>query len=349
MKANSKIVPGRVIALLMTDTHLSKSNYELVKDIFQQAIDLCNQHEIKVIYHLGDFFTSRESQPLNVLIEAKEIFSMIASAGITMYIIPGNHDKVDLNSEISYLHAVEKNASICLIDKEYNEICDEINIIFLPYFKEKESYLNHLDKISKMIIKNKINILLTHISINGVQNNDGSTVENTITKDLFKKLNRVYVGHYHNKQDSGNIHYIGSAYQANFGEDDIKGFQFLMNNGSVRMIVSKFPKFIKEKIDIDDKDVLKKFEKQYANSKDNIRIILTGNKEKLQAFKKENLTDKGIDVKFESEQQNTNFDISNQEIQIYDRSNISKAFDSFCEINSIEDKDFGKQYLEKIL
>lgn len=349
-KANSKIVNGIILALLITDTHLHKNNVELVKDIFRQAIKLCLEHGLKKIYHLGDFFTSREAQPLHVLIEAKEIFLMIKEAGLEMDIIPGNHDKVDLNSTLSYLHAVEKNDAIRLIDNVFDwMLSKEVNVLYLPYFKEKESYLPKLKEATDLIRKDKINILLTHISINGVTNNDGSAVENEIKQELFKKFDYVYVGHYHNKQSNGNIHYIGSSYQANFGEDEIKGFQFLMDNGKVAMILSKFPKYIKEKINIDDKDKLKKFEKQYANSTDNVRFILTGEKTKLQAFKKENLLDKGIDVKFENDEINTNVDIANNEIVVFDRSNIKSAFDKFTEINSIEDKEFGESYLEQIL
>ena len=104
----------------------------------------------------------------------------------------------------------------------------------------------------------------------------------------------------------------------------------------------------KKRSQIDDKDALKKFEKQYANSKDNVRVILVGEKTKLQAFKKEQLLDKGIDCKFEDEEINSNT-IINDEIVVYDRSNIKLAFDKFIEINSIEDKEFGMKFLEKIL
>ena len=245
MSSKTNIVQGQAVALMMTDTHLSKSNYELVVDIFQQAIDLCKAHKLSIVYHLGDFFTSREAQPLNVLYEAKYIFSMFVENNIELYIIPGNHDKVDLESELSYLDVVEKNNAIHLISSEYDlMLSKEVNVLFLPYFKEKGSYLERLEKVTKLIRKDKKNILLTHISINGVQNNDGSGVENEIKQELFKKFDYVYVGHYHNKQDSGNIHYIGSSHQNNFGEDSVKGFQFLMDDGSVKMIKSKFPEYI---------------------------------------------------------------------------------------------------------
>lgn len=347
MKASNKYP----LAVLITDTHLHKNNVELVKDIFKQVIEVCHENRIEQIYHLADFFTSREAQPLNVLKEAKEIFKDIEEANLFMNIFPGNHDKTDLESEISYIDVVEKNDNIKVFTKESCESLDDINFIYLPYFKEKGSYIDRLNNASKLIEKDKKNILLTHIGINGVTNNDGSAVENEVKQELFKKFFKVFCGHYHDQQSKANIFYIGSAYQANFGEDDKKGFTILYSDGSHEFIQSKFPKYIKEKINIEQKDALKKFEKKYANSTDHVRIILTGNKEKLQSFKKENFIDKGIDIKFESEEININTDISNQEIQIYDRSNIQVAFNKFTDLNSIdeEDKKFGQPYLEKIL
>ena len=337
------------VSLLITDTHLHKNNVELVKKIFSQAIEICKKNSIQNIFHLGDFFTSREAQPLFVLKEAKEILAMIASNNLKLSIIPGNHDKTNLDDELSYLDVVEKNENIFLISQESKIEHHNLNVIFLPFFKENGDYLRRLENASKMIENDKFNILLTHVGINGVRNNDGSSVENNIKQDLFKKFEKVCVGHYHDQQSNKNIFYIGSSYQANFGEDNIKGFTILYSDGSHDFIKSNFPEFFKIKVNIDDKEELKNFEKKYSNSKDNIRIVLIGDKTKLQSFNKSNFIDKGIDVKFESEEINTNIDISNQEIILFNRSNIKDAYEKFSQINLIEDSEFGLEYLKKIL
>lgn len=339
------------ISILLTDTHLHKSNVELVKDIFRQAIKICKELKINRIFHIGDFFTSREAQPLYVLLEAKEIFNEIKEAGLFLYIIPGNHDKTDLESTESYLHAVEKNDHINLIDDAayiYAGEDDKTNVIWLPYFKEKGSYLSKLEQASKLTKKGKCNILLTHIGVNGVMNNDGSSVENNLKQEAFEKFDKVFVGHYHNQQDCGKINYIGSAYQANFGEDDIKGFTILYENGYTEFIKSKFPEFVKLKINIDDvingeipKHLLKE-------SNDHIRVILTGDKTKLQAYNKQSLIDNGIDVKYESDEVKNGIENSD-EIIVFDRKNINSAFKKFVKENEINDPEFGLKYLEQIL
>ena len=335
----------KIVALILTDTHLTKSNYALVRSIFEQAIDICKEKDIKRIYHIGDFFTSREAQPLNVLLEAQEIFSMIKKSGIKLSIVAGNHDKVSLESEDSYLDVFDKDC--ILIKKEYSEEVDGLNICWLPYFKEKGSYSKRLNNITDGIIRHKKNILLTHIAIDGVSNNDSSPVENDIKRTLFKEFDKVLCGHYHFQQNFENIYYIGSSHASNFGEDSMKGFTLLYDDASIEFIKSKFPEYIKIKVDVDDKKQLLELEKKHANSKDNVRFVLTGNKEKLQSFKKDGLVGKGIDIKFESD--DVIVSSNNEKVQVYDRSNLKVAFDKFVLANEIKDKEFGENYLEKIL
>lgn len=341
------------VALLITDTHLHKNNGDLVIDIFKQAIELCLKLNIKYIKHLGDFFTSREAQPKHVLIQAYEIFAMITNAGLHLDIMPGNHDKTDLEANDSYLTIFHEYIDH-LIDEPINcfwhvndSLFNDLNIIWIPYYKERGSYLQKLNDATEFINKNKKNILLTHISINGVQNNDGSSQENEIKQELFKAYHKVFVGHFHNQQQTKNIYYIGSSYQANYGEDNIKGFTILYNNGDHEFVKSKFPEYTKIKIKVEDMTNAKI--KELSKQKDNVRVVLVGESTKLKAFNKENLLDLGIDVKFESDEINTNTDISNNELIVFDRNNIQNAFDKFIEINSIEDKEFGLTYLKEAI
>jgi len=337
------------VALMMTDTHLHKNNIELVKDIFQQAIDLCKELDIKLIFHLGDFVHSREAQPELVINEMSEIFKLINDNEIDLIGIDGNHDRTHLESESSYLSGIDKHGA-CIFHKEVvRHVFDNENFgfAFLPYFKENGSYLERLEKLSKSIDKKRINILLTHISINGVTNNDGSGVENEIKQDLFKQYDSVFVGHYHQQQSQGNIYYIGGSFAQNFGEDNLKGFTILYSDGSHKFVKSRFPEYIKIKADVDDYNLLAEILEIVETSYNNVRLILTGEKEKLQAFDKTPFTKIGIEVKFES----TSIIKSEKssEIVIYDRSNIKEAFGDFCKLGKIKDNKLGNKYLEQIL
>ena len=337
---------------MMSDTHLHKNNIKLVKDIFQQAIDLCKELKIETIFHLGDFVHSREALQESVINEMSDIFKNIKENDIDLIGIDGNHDRTVLEDESSYLSGIDKHGA-CIFHKEVvRHVFDNENFgfAFLPYFKENGSYLERLNNLSQSVDKEKINILLTHIAINNVQNNDGSSVECEVKQELFKVYDKVFVGHYHNQQSQGNIFYIGSALQSNFGEDNLKGFTILFSDCSHKFIKSKFPEYIKIDVEFDELEngTLDHILDEYSNSEDNIRVVISGDKESLRCFDKTRFTKFGIDVKFKSKDIIRSKEKSS-ELVVYNRSNIKLAFTDFCKQNKIKDNKLGNKYLEQIL
>jgi len=86
-----------------------------------------------------------------------------------------------------------------------------------------------------------------------VRNNDGSIVEGDVEESYFDSFDLVASGHYHDWSEIGeNIVYFRSAYQANFGEDDNKGFTVVYDDCSLEYIQSKFPIYRKIIIDMND-------------------------------------------------------------------------------------------------
>lgn len=334
--------------LLLTDTHLSDNNIDLVTDIFKQAIKVCKEKNIDTIFHLGDWFTSRKAQSLAVLKATDNIISMFRSAVISCHIIAGNHDKVEADTEESYLDIFDGDYFHVYKQEYILTLTPDLHITLLPYFKESGSYIKRLPKPNQKLLKGK-HILLTHIGVNGVKNNDGSEVENDLLPGKFKEYDLVLSGHYHNYSKVGdNIYYIGSAYQANFGEDDEKGFVILNEDGELEYIRSKFPKYIKLKVNIDDQKAIKQIKKEHANSKDNIRIVFTGDETQLASINKEQFNAIGIDVKFDKEVIRQDLSaVLNTNIN-FNRSNIKDAFEQFCELNDYKDKKIGIEYLKKI-
>lgn len=343
------------IALILTDTHLKPDNTSLVEDIFNQAIDKCHELNINTILHGGDWFTSRTGQPLAVLKATQRILSKLEREQIKTFIIPGNHDKTDQDSEDSFLDVFNSKSFEVIRDYDYIDIYEDdkkeendITVHLLPYFKESGTYLERLKKIEPIVGRN---ILITHIAINGVLNNDGSKQTNAIPVSEFSKFDKVCVGHYHNQQQFENIHYIGSAYQSNYGEDDHKGFTILYNDGSIEFVQSNFPKFIKYEIDVSEltsEDILN-LEKEKKNSNDNIRIKLKGDEAKVKSFDTSLLTQIGID--YELAHKSVSEPLSDEEVSdtiTHNKESILKAFKAFCEKNKITDINYGWKKLERI-
>jgi exonuclease SbcD len=346
------------IALILTDTHLKLDNIDLVNAIWQQAINKCKELKIDNIFFGGDFFTSRNAQPLDVLQEGLNIVKAVKEAKIKLFAISGNHDKVDLNSEKSYLDIYEPYLHLLCREQTMIFQTAPIGIYMVPYFKESGKYLEHLKEVIGMLEVSKgskafkctKHILITHIAVTGVMNNDGSKVENNLTTDLFKAFDKVMTGHYHDQSKiDKNIFYIGSAYQANFGEDDQKGFTILFDDGSHEFIQSDFPKYIKHIINISDtKKVKEVLKNKQIDSADNIRIVFTGDDTQLSALNKEKFAEKGIDVKFEKEVIRQDLSAVLKSNTTFDRSNIKEAFNHFCKLNEYGENEKGLEYLEKL-
>lgn len=339
------------IACLITDTHLTTFNKDLVADIFRQYISLLQKLKLQEGFHLGDIFTSRVAQPLEL---AKffdtVILKMFQDAAITLNCIPGNHDKVHLDDEYSYLSPFKNKPFLNLIETYQIIPTTQESILMIPYFKEDGKYCDYLSDSIKELGKDVKNTYLgTHIAVNGIHNNDGTLVNNGISLKLFKPFKKVFTGHYHDQSIVGNCYYIGSSHQAKFGEDEKKGFTVIYDDGTHKQIQSNFKKFIKVIIDVNNPDEVDQAKKQYTNSKDNIRFELKGSGTSLAAINKSDFEKVGIEITYKKD------DIivaDNEEEMVefksYDKESLSIIYDEFSAINEYQDTIIDKQYLKKI-
>lgn len=347
------------LALLLTDTHLRTDNIELVKSIFQQFIELAKKLNIEKLIHKGDFFNSRSSQSLDSLIAAFEIFHMFDEEDLTLDIISGNHDKSDLYKPISYISIFRKMNNIKVHEQEFFEYDTKNKIVYcyLSYFKEGVVYLNRLSDLIDMIkadkkITNYKKVLFTHISFNEARNNDGSLVEGDMELEYFDFFDLILSGHYHNFQKLSNkIIYSRSAYQANYGEDENKGFTVLYDDLSLKYIKSKFPAYKKLYIEAKNKEQALELLEQHANTEDNVRFIFKGQKADLEAINPLKFNDKNIDVKFENVENYRDFEeLEEAEPIKFTKSSIIKFWFEYCSNNNLtpEQKTKGMKLLTAI-
>lgn len=340
------------IAVLITDTHLSNNNIEHVSGIFDQVAEYCEKHSIKDIYHLGDFFQSRTGQPLPTLKATQNIIQKIK--GFNVNIIAGNHDKQNLDSEDSYLDVFHNDEYFNVI-REYESIVNEDIIFwFLPYFKETgEKYKGYLKEIINKVKKNsqQKHILLTHIGVNGVLNNDDIETENGISKDMFKVFDKICIGHFHNICKVGeNIFYIGSVSARNYGEDNNKGLTVLYEDGSHEQVILDFPKYMQ--FDYDPDNVTKKEIDILGGQKKqghNVRVTLRGSEAKVKSFNKAVLSDIGVDVKIKEDSIEQNKENAKKGIyEAFTNNSIKEEFKVFCRDKKLNHKQ-GCIYLENTL
>jgi len=345
-----------LLGLMITDTHAKENNIPLVLSIFSQCVKYCLENDIDKVFHLGDWFTDRSKQSLECLLLIDDCISMFEKNGIHIYAIAGNHDKKDQSVHKSYLSIFEKRKSKYFhlfnntgcIEIEEEDTC----IHMLPYFSEAE-YLEHLLTVIEDMSNygdDTKHILMTHHSINGVKNNDGSVVSGDLSRDLFKPFSKVFVGHYHDESHvTKRIHYIGSAYQANYGENiDDKGFTLLYSDDTTIKVHTEFPKYIHYKVNVEDTEQLDELSNSISElKKDNVRITLLGDKDKVQTFNKDKFELAGIEVK----QDYSDLELSVGQIQkgslVLTKKDMAKHWIDYCKLY-ITDNNLRTKGLTKI-
>jgi len=328
----------KAIGVFATDLHLTKDNGELVKDIIGQLINVCHQYGVKHIFDGGDNFTNRSGQPLSTLTDFQDIIDMVEEDGLTMHIIPGNHDKTDPNSRKSYLDLYRRSGTK-VYDRADGILVGGVCVYFVPYFGE-EKWLEEFETLN--IDVEETNFLITHIGFDGVRNNDGSLVESSIKPSMFKMFDKVLIGHYHDASKlSENVIYTGSAYQNNFGENITdKGFTVLYSDGSIKFVPSKFPKYIKEVIEVKDKESTRNLMEKYdGENYDHVRFLFKGSKVDFANINTSEIHKLGIDIKFESTEETEAIEMSESEsVLLYDKQSVMKDFIAFSKQQSISGK-----------
>jgi len=343
------------LALMLTDTHLKESTVEINISIWRQAIAICLERGLKEIRHLGDALNSRKAQSILVLKTFNQILKEVHEAGLTVNFIPGNHDKTDYQSEDSFLDPFMFHPGVNIWPKgTVDRMGDDLAVFQMPFFDEKSGKYGEMIKYLLDIAvqekkQGKKNVLLTHVGVDEAVMNGGTVIEEHLDGGIFDVFDVVYVGHFHDYQElrGGKIIYMGSSYQANFGEDESKGFQILKTDGSIEFIQADFPKYIKIAIDADKatKEELTEIKKECEGSTDNVRFEFTGTKESLKKIDHREYEALGIDVKTKEESVEV---LEYDDVSTFTNESIKDEWLKFSE-NDKETQAKGLKYLEPLI
>ena len=182
---------------------------------FKKMIEYIKENKIPYLFIAGDFYDHEyiKESTINFI---NDCFNQIQDTKI--YITPGNHDPYLKNS---YYNKYKWNDNVKIFKSDIEKIEDE-NICIYGFgfedFHMKDSKINGI----KIEDKNKINILITHGSVDGGYKDDDMNYNPMRMKDL-KDLEFDYIalGHIHKRNlsdDNKNIIYPGSTISLGFDE-----------------------------------------------------------------------------------------------------------------------------------
>lgn len=338
---------------LVCDLHIDDRNGELIRDSIEEIFRDMIIDSVSTLVVGGDIFDYRKSQTLTTLLIWRDILDIAEYHNIQIVAIPGNHDKMDYTSESSYLDIFTHKSLVVVRDTQMLSFSNpsQLDVWMIPFFEEKETYSKYLNKVKLGKVPS---ILITHIAVNGVLNNDRSEVEDGMSDKKFEMFDTVFIGHYHNRQGFDNILYTGSIMQRNFGEDQFKGYTKIFEDGKYEFVDKEFQVYETVKLNYSDTitEDLEKIGKYELSEKLKVRVIINGTKEELDSLKKLEvvrvLEDGGFMLK------NDYVAIGEVELDAaesftpFTKESMYIEWDEFSELNNIE-TEVGKKLLKEVI
>ena len=203
---------------VLNDTHAGIRNSS---DIFleyqrrfydEQFFPYLKENGITQFLHLGDFYDHRKFVNFKALNQSRKMFlDPMKEAGITMDIIPGNHDVFfkntnDLCSLKELLGYYTSNVNIMMQPKvqDYNGL----KIACIPWINNE----NYADTM-KFLKTCDAQWVGAHLELQGFEMMRGVTNTHGMDKEPFKRFELVMSGHFHTRSNQDNIHYLGSQFE----------------------------------------------------------------------------------------------------------------------------------------
>jgi DNA repair exonuclease SbcCD nuclease subunit len=192
------------------------------KDIFFPYL---LKNDIKTLWHLGDLFDRRKYINFQTLHRTREMFlDRLEEYGITMYIIPGNHDVAlkNTNSVNALQTLLQEYKNIKIIFEPSTLFFDNTPVMFIPWINPENSQecLGHLEDNSQ-----NAKLVCGHFEIEGFEMYRGIKNQHGMPSELFGKYEQIFSGHFHLKSKQGNIQYLGAPFEYTWADyNENKGF-----------------------------------------------------------------------------------------------------------------------------
>jgi len=209
------------------------------------------EHNIKHIVHLGDYYDNRKFINFRALNRNRDHFlKPLREHGITMDIICGNHDTFYKNtSELNSLKELLGHYmnEVTIIQKPTVMDYDGLKMGLVPWIddaNEKES----MDFLANC----KADIIGGHFDIIGYEMMQGIKCEHGLNRDLFKRFEAVYSGHFHTKSSQDNITYLGSQMEFFWNDAHDKKYFHILDTNTRELTAVHNPNTLHYRIRYDD-------------------------------------------------------------------------------------------------
>lgn len=227
----------------------------------------------------------RNSVWLGDLLDTKEVirgkclnafFEYFKSSKLKHVIIVGNHDWFNLECKDHSLKTLSSLPNVTVIDKPMTNG----DVWFIPYEHDPI-------KLREMISKCDKPVLFCHVDVKDFDYGNGQICENGLSLDELSTFKMVVSGHFHKFQNKSNLLYLGSPFTHSFGESDQTKYLGVFDTVSLGMKLFETPiaKHVTLEVNMENLPDRLELHKWFeANSKNFIRVILTGTSSQIAAL-----------------------------------------------------------------
>ncbi len=242
---------------LITDQHFGARNDSIhFLDFYEKFYSgtffpTLDGHNINTVIILGDTFDRRKYVNFYSLNRAKRMFfDELAKRNITVYMLVGNHDTYykNTNEVNSPELLLEDYTNLNIITSPKVITVDKTEILMMPWICAE----NQVESL-ELLKTAKADICMGHFEIEGFAMYRGMKSEEGLHRDIFKRFDFTFSGHYHHKSNSGGIHYLGNPYELTWQDyGDSRGFHLFDLDSRILEFVNN-PNKIFHRIQYDDK------------------------------------------------------------------------------------------------
>ena len=256
---------------VLNDTHCGVRNSSDIFLKYQERFfgevffPYLKENNITQILHLGDYYDHRKFVNFKALNHNRRIFlDQIRKRGMSMDIIPGNHDTFYKNT--NELNSLKE----CL-----GHYMNEVHIIMEPTVMQYDSLRlglvpwicqDNYDLCMNFIKDCKADWLGAHLELNGFEMMRGLTNKHGMDPKLFSRFEMVLSGHYHCSSQKDNIWYLGSQMEFFWSDAHDPKYFHILDTETRKMEKIRNNNTLFEKILYNDKEIdYNKFDKDLTN------------------------------------------------------------------------------------
>lgn len=243
---------------IITDQHFGARNdsphfldyYErFYRDTFFPILE---EHGIDTVLILGDTFDRRKYINFFTLKRAREMFfDKLYARGIQVHMLAGNHDTYfkNTNNVNSVQLLLQEYTNINVIDNPITIEVYDTKICMIPWICA-DNYDESLNEINTT----EATLCMGHLEIAGFSMNRGIPNYEGYDRDLFKRFDMVFSGHFHHRSQADNIWYLGNPYELTWQDyNDTRGFH-LFDLSARKLQFIENPNVMFHRIVYDDKE-----------------------------------------------------------------------------------------------